>query len=323
MTMIPEKYGAEHYRSFLSKQARGLYDALNNQLMQRDYSGRTTFRISDPLSAADDCAAAYRAIKDDHPEYFFLGPPLEVLQREDWGTFRYLFLYSADIIERIREQLRKTIYRIVRGTAPLAQIDREELVYKRIAAKLVYSNHYDVRDHNIVGPVLASSGVCEGHNALLIMCYRRIGVPCIKVYGNDDSHCWSIAWINGTPVHCDVTWDGAEEGIVRFNYFNLSDEQISADHHSFAGGSVPECRSTEWNYYHYHRLCVDSHTGLQARLRSDVNKGNNPILLHFGYMPASGDYIEEIRTALSAEKIGGNFKVWSHPALRNYALVQT
>ena len=77
-----------------------------------------------------------------------------------------------------------------------------------IARKLSYNNHSDVRDHNIVGPILMSSGVCEGHNALLLLCFRRIGIPCIKVYGKtktDGWHCWTIAWINGTPVHCDVT----------------------------------------------------------------------------------------------------------------------
>ena len=62
-------------------------------------------------------------------------------------------------------------------------IERETLIYERIARSIAYTNNGDVRDHSIVGPVLLSTGVCEGKNALLLLCFRRIGIPCVKVYG--------------------------------------------------------------------------------------------------------------------------------------------
>ena len=318
----PEKLGAVYYRSCLTWQGKHIYDQINEQLLQKVYSGRTAFTSSHPGEILDDCQAAYRAVRDDHPEYFFLGPPKEVSQCGRSGTLSYTILYPNEIIVRIREQLRKSIYRIVRGTAPLELIDREELVYRRIAQKLVYTDHHDIRDHNIVGPILSSSGVCEGYNALLILCYRRVGIPCIKIYGNNDSHCWTIAWINGTPVHCDITWDYSEEGIVRFNYFNLSDGQIATDHHGFAKDTVPECTSDEWNYFRVHGLCVDSFASLRTRLKSDLSNGGTLTLAHFLYTPPSGDYVKEIQRALTAEQINGVHKVYCYPGLHNIALIR-
>jgi len=197
-------------------------------------------------------------------------------------------------------------------------IDREILVYKRISKKLAYSNHSDVRDHNIVGPVLLSSGVCEGHNALLLLCFRRIGIPCIKVYGRtktDGWHCWAVAWINGIPVHCDVTWDGNEEGIVRFDYLNLSDNQISGDHYDFKCARVPECTSEVLSYYSHRGLCIHSYSDLKAQLNKDSQSG-----IHFSYCPSSGDCLKEAQRAFSEERISGKYRLYYHPTLKNLAV---
>ena len=74
-------------------------------------------------------------------------------------------------------------------------IEQEALIYKRIAKRINYANHDDAKDHNVVGPILMSSGVYEGHNALFLLCLRRIGIPYIKVYGKSKKgglHCWTI-----------------------------------------------------------------------------------------------------------------------------------
>ena len=324
MTELPQKYGADYYRTLLSKQGKRFYDGLNAQLLREDYSGRTVFSVSEPGSAASDCFAAYRALRDDHPEYFYLGFRSEFALQGNVGTLVYPILYSPETIARIRLQLRKRIYCFVRGTAALPMMEREILVYGRIAGKLDYKDNNDVRDHNIVGPVLTSSGVCEGYNALLLLCFRRIGIPCIKVYGRtkkDRLHCWTIAWINGTPVHCDVTWDRTKRGVVRYDYFNLSDRQIAHDHHNFSGPSVPVCTSEAWNYYCYNRLCVNSFQELRTRIRSNLSEGRAPLLIHFSYCPGSGDCFKEFRRALAAEQLRGTRKIYYHPELKNLAML--
>lgn len=322
----PEKLGSEYYRGFLSRQGQAFYDRINTQLLRGDYSGKTTFSISDCNTAASDGFAAFKAIKDDHPEYFYLGFQSEFTRRGQIGTLDYPILYRPDIIDRIQQQMRTSICRIVRGTAKLPLIERETIVYERIAKKLVYANNNDVRDHSIVGPILQSEGVCEGHNAFLLLCFRQIGIPCIKVYGRtktDGWHCWSIAWINGTPVHCDITWDGAEDGIVRFDYFNLSDNQIAGDHFDFKGARIPECSSEALSYYSHRGLCVRSYHDLRVRLKVDSQRGIVPILIHFGYRPSSGSCLDEVKKAISAEGVCGNYKLLYHPRLNNCAVIRT
>ena len=319
MSSQPRNFGSEHYRGFLSRQGQSFYDQLNQQFLREDYSGQTRFRLSEPETAASDGFAAFKALKDDHPEYFFLGFQSEFTRCGTNGTLTYPILYSHDVIKRINQQLRKSIYRIVRGTAHLQVIKREILINERIAKKLSYTNNSDVRDHSIVGPVLLSSGVCEGHNALLMLCLRRIGIPCIKVYGKtekDGWHCWTVAWVDGLPVHCDVTWDGASEGVVRFNYFNLTDKQIALDHYCFRSKRVPVCESEGMDYYSYYNLRVKSFNELRQRLRTE-SKRDLPIRIHFDYHPVCGDYFKEAQKAITAEQISGRHSLCFHPTTKN------
>ena len=139
MVKIPERLGSEYYRGFLTRQGRAFYDRINTQLLRGDYSGKSTFSISDPETAASDGFAAYKAIRDDHPEYFYLGFQSEFTRRGRTGTLEYPILYTPDIINRIQRQMRKSIYRLVRGTAHLQMIDREVLVYERISKKTTIS----------------------------------------------------------------------------------------------------------------------------------------------------------------------------------------
>ena len=323
MNSIPECFGARYYRRFLSSQGKIFYDTMDAQISQGDYSGKTTFEIQHPATAASDCFAAYKALRDDHPEYFFLGFQSEFICRGLSATLTYPILYSIQIIDRIRLQLRKTIYRMVRGTASLSLMEQEKVVYERIAKSVRYRDNDDVRDHNVVGPILMSSGVCEGHNSLLMLCFRRLGIPCIKVYGKtktDNWHCWTIAWINGIPVHCDVTWDGDESGFVSFNYLNLSDSQILADHFDFKSPRIPECKSDSWNYYQLNGLEVNSYSELKLRIRTASSNANSPTLIHFNYNPPSEDYIGEVERALSDEHIYGKHGVYCHQSMRNVAV---
>lgn len=245
MSAAPEKFGSTFYRALLSAEEQEIYDAMLARFTGGDYSG--VFRIRPGKS--EPVFRAHRALRDDHPELFWLGGQCSfVLQT---GEVRCTVLYSPEQIARIRSRLRRCLFQLVRGTAGLPAVEREILVYERIARRLTYINNDDVRDHNIVGPVLLSAGVCEGYNALLMLALRRVGIPCIKVYGTGKKgggHCWSVVWLEDEPVHCDVTWDKPTGGAVRFAYLNRSDRQIARDHGDFVRPGIPACRSERWNY---------------------------------------------------------------------------
>lgn len=231
----PRDQGRHYYRDRLRPQGQAIYDQMEKRFLGKDYYWEFQFPIEDHRTFVGDASGAYRALRDDHPEFFFLGNEYEMTRRGSQGGLRCQLLYAPVTIERINLQLRRKICQLVRGTAFLPLAEQERMVYERIAKSVVYDDQNDHQDHNVVGPILHKSGVCEGYNALLLLCFRRLRIPCIKTFGKMDAeretwHCWTKAWMGDREVHCDVTWDAPVRGRVMYQYFNLSEDEIRKDH---------------------------------------------------------------------------------------------
>lgn len=321
----PRMLGNYYYRDQLNDQAQAFYDSILSRFHSQDYSGVIPLRVMQPATISADCHAAFRAVRDDHPELFFLGTQYELTRKGDQATMKCDMLYTPDRIRRVQRQLTKRIWQITGDTSGLPQAERERIAYERIAKQLTYVNNDDHRDHNIVGPVLLSAGVCEGYNALLMLCLRWMGIPCIKVYGKsqkDRWHCWSIVWIHGIPVHCDVTWDKPHNGTVFFDYFNLSDDQISRDHFSFRADNIPGCTSEELNYCCLHQCSFRTQDAFAGYVRSKIRDiSQTPIFAQLCFAGTEEAIQEAVNSALRSCKDYPSSSLHMNPSMKTAVLL--
>lgn len=247
--MAPEKCGAFYYRAGLSREAQIIYDKMYAQFLRKDYSGVTKFHAGDADKAVEDSFSAYRALKKDHPEFFFLGNKICYRVRGSEAKLEYIILYPPETIARIQRVLEQKIKEYARGTDKMSAYKKEKLIYKRIVHTVCGNKERDYRNHNVVGPILYGEGCCEGQSALLILCLRYAGIPAICVNGRskrDRGHSWVVLWMNGDPVHADITWESRTTSL-RYRYFNLSDRQIAKDHFDFQNTGIPKCEEECWN----------------------------------------------------------------------------
>lgn len=272
----PRALGRYFYGDRLPGQARRFYDVLDSRLAGGDYRAEVPLTLEERDRADRDAFAACKALRHDRPEYFFLGRQMTFLYRGGQeGKLRLQILYTPAEIETLKTTFRQKMLPLMAGTADKSLVQREELIYSRLARQLRYQNTRSEQEHNLVGPMLASRGVCEGQNALLLYCLRRAGVTCVQVLGKGrtENHCWAMVWLNGEPVHCDVTWEKPGKGVMLYRYFNLTDEQIARDHSGFAGQNLPACCTETYSYYRLHGHSVCSLAELAGHLRSGAQRG--------------------------------------------------
>ena len=272
----PRALGRYFYGDRLPGQARRFYDVLDSRLAGGDYRAEVPLTLEERDRADRDAFAACKALRHDRPEYFFLGRKMTFVYcggREGW--LRMQILYTPAEIETLKTTFRQKMLPLMAGMADKSLVQREELIYSRLARQLRYQNTRSEQEHNLVGPMLASRGGCEGQNALLLYCLRRAGVTCVQVLGKGrtENHCWAMVWLNGEPVHCDVTWEKPGKGVMLYRYFNLTDEQIARDHSGFAGQNLPACCTETYSYYRLHGHSVCSLAELAGHLRSGAQRG--------------------------------------------------
>lgn len=313
----PEALGAHFYRDLLSSQGRRFYDVMYRRIKLGDLSGSCELHGGDANCRAD-VFAAFNALRDDHPEFFFLPYESRCSGTDKRLEFSYTPLYPPDMIVKINDKLTAKIDNIVYPAIfffASCRLTLEEHIYRLVSTGIEYKNNDDFRDHSIVAPVLFNEGVCEGINALLILCLRKAGFPCIKISGktnrkSDSFHAWCIVWIDDIPVHLDATWDKPIENNVRFDYFNLSDSQISKDHFDYHFPGIPYCKYNVFDYYRSKSLCVHSREQLPLFIKREKldNTYTHAIRLRLSY--DSDNPLRDVTEAIKFAGLRGNYRLY-------------
>lgn len=289
------------YRDQLkNEQARAFYDEIHSSISRGNVGGIFPLTFTNRAAASRDAFDALQSLRYDRPEYFFLGHSSRTVLRGERIVLMNQVFYSPEQIGRIQAHLNRELDRFTAGTAHLPEWEREMRIYERLIRHLTYVDHSEGRtpkdyDHNVVGPLLQGSGVCEGFSCLLMLALRKTGIPCIRVsgYGKNEAHCWNMAWIEGSPVHLDITWDSVnDQGDVGFFYFNLTDEQITRDHRITTRG-LPQCLDPSKGY-HFRKDLVFSSAGEASRfLRKAFLNGGGPYSVRFSFEGDTGASVKK------------------------------
>lgn len=242
-----------YFQHLPSLQARCLYIGIYNQVLSDATRGYAQIRVKGSVTK-DLIRQAYCAMKDDHPELFYLGPISHCIRYGNMIQIYYKILYSQTEIQRIRRIINARLRRTLADVTGLSEWEKEKIIYERIVREMRYASpeHMgECHSHNIVGMVAGKCGVCEGYSKLIILAFRSAGIKSILVNGHglQEAHCWNMAWINNTPYHLDATWEHMIDSELEYAYFNLDDEQIQRDHR-IGDAFIPKCLKTNSSFFY-------------------------------------------------------------------------
>lgn len=78
--------------------------------------------------------------------------------------------------------------------------------------------------------------VCDGYTGAYNLLLKLEGIDCTALF--NDSHIWTLAELDGTTYHIDVTW-GDQYGRTDLRYFGMSKEQ-SYQYHPWSTQNLPK-----------------------------------------------------------------------------------
>lgn len=222
----------EYYKDKLNTQGKQIYEGLLHNISMLASVGYVELMGAFNGSVFRDAKNAYKALRLDRPEYFFLGHNLITKYSSDGIlTIRHNLKYSKDHVIRMNRVLIHTVRVLISGTENMSILDRERTIYMRVGKTFTYKESDNA--HDLSGLLVYKDGVCESLAAMLVVAFREAGIPAIVVqgYGKKEAHRWSKAWIGGNEYYLDVTWDMSKcKKDNNLKYFNLTSQQMSRDH---------------------------------------------------------------------------------------------
>lgn len=178
------------------------------------------------------------------------------------GTIQFEYSDQKQSILKKKQKIDSTVNRIIKSKIKKNMSDLEKV--KAIHDYLVLTVQYDYQhylnndvpkdSYGVYGALVNNTAVCDGYSKSMQLLLKRVGVQSIYVtgFGNGESHSWNLVKINGKYYHVDATWDDPvpnKTGVVNYNYFLLSNNQIRNDH-SWNNNNYPTATSEKYTYFH-------------------------------------------------------------------------
>ncbi len=261
----------------LSDVGKGLYHEITEAAGQ----GETQFHFKDCPSEEID--AAFHAVLQDHPEWFWLGDGYTLRTVTDAaGTAYTLDAVAAETadLERQRADLEAVVNDVV------SQAETKATAYEKLLLihdYIIDRTRYDQETYQLISSgdadreVFASStaygclvngtAVCSGYATAFQLLAQRLGFLCGRVSGfktGGESHEWNFIRADGDFYFVDVTWDDpvSQDGdadLKSYEYFCIDDGELALTHTVTPGQHVPACGGSALNYYRHNGLYMEQY----------------------------------------------------------------
>lgn len=139
--------------------------------------------------------------------------------------------------------------------------------------RLLLNGEVPAESYSTYGILSLGVGVCESYAKSMKYLLDGAGIESLIVVGKSrgENHAWNLVKLDDEYYHIDSTWndpishDG--EDILRYNFFNLNDEEISMTH-EWDRDSYPEAKGEKYNYFRYNNLVVLGENQLEKQLQN-------------------------------------------------------
>ena len=250
----------------------------------------------------------------DHPEVFWLtGYKYKYYKDSPNLIFVPEYLFEKEKVREHQKAMKARVEKLVRPAVNLSDFEKEKYVHDFICENVRYDKLKKAYSHEIIGPLGQGVSVCEGIAKAVKVLLDALGVWCIiAICGNNPEkgikyrHTWNIVKLDGVYYHLDATFDntlGRDGSEIRYDYFNLDDQQIFRDHEPLIA-PAPACTNHDHFYYIEKKLSFTKQEEVYKRALQAAKKGK-VLTFHWrgGYFTREifQELLEQIRKA-GAEK---------------------
>ena len=264
-----------YYWSRLDKQRQSVY----HRMLEGITALSPAFSV--PRLEAGELDGLFARLRLDHPEIFYVtGFTFRYYPQASSVEFRPDYLFDKGRITAHRQAMQARISKLCRPALALDDWGKEKFVHDFICRNVRYDKLKKPYSHEITGPLGQGVGVCEGIAKTVQCLCGHLGLWCITVLSDNAPeqgikyrHAWNVVRLGGSYYHLDATFDNSLglDGAVRYDYFNLSDDQIFRDHQPLIY-PAPCCPDGGGGYYRREHLALTGEEQVRSRALQAMRK---------------------------------------------------
>lgn len=169
--------------------------------------------------------------------------------------------------------------------------------------RLINNQEVPPESYSSYGILVLGVGVCESYAKSMKYLLDGVGIESVIVVGESrgENHAWNLVKLDGEYYHVDSTWDDpiSEDGedTLRYNFFNLNDEELSITH-EWDKTKYPAANGEKYNYFVYNDLIVNDENQLKKEIENAILEGKDTYMakiLNFDENIEINNIVENLR----------------------------
>ncbi|MBQ9847935.1 MAG: hypothetical protein IJO64_02630 [Clostridia bacterium] len=252
--------GSKFYYSRLSNGEKNIYDKMCGALLR--FEPALSLHAGMGKAFSIDTHKIIEAVLFDNPVFFYVNRNrIVVKQTPLYIQFNFQYTHEKEEAEQLWMQVEEKIANFIQHNIKpeMSPLAKQIAIHRHMGLISASRPPYDKEDFSVIGALIKGRCVCEGYAKAYKLFCDRLGIASIVVLGDGikpdgtkEPHAWNITRINGVTAHTDACWD-AQFGVSSYDYFNLCDADIAADH-SFDNMIYPKCDPNKINYFYKNGL---------------------------------------------------------------------
>ncbi|MBQ7835793.1 MAG: hypothetical protein IJ389_00905 [Clostridia bacterium] len=317
--------------SMINGKEKELYDVINEAIL----SGTNRLDVEGKGYSVETVEKVFSLVKADHPEYFYVTDDFEykyyvgetdvtiILIKFTDGKVVDAFDEDGNIVrcadreliaERVSDFRKKVTEILEKLPDDGSQLELEKSIHDYLVDNIEYYSgtiNFDavpLPDYmNVYGGLNEGIGICQTYTKLMQYLCILTGINASQVSGyshEGEAHMWNVVEIEGQWYQLDVTWDDpvlAEdvgEDYRCYDYFNLTDHEILADHTIDDDYNyIPACKSTECrpeNYFYVKFMGYNAEPVNLELMADSIEQGDEDyVYIYMGASEVNGDYLSK------------------------------
>ncbi len=249
-----------------------IYDAIYESLS----NGEDGIEIigADP----ENVGKVYDSVLEDHPEIFWVSHSY-TYKIFSLGSIKSMHIqyYVDESLKEKEDEVNAAVERIISnmkpGGSPYEQVIQihDYLVrhteYDDEAYSLISKNKDRQKIFNastVYGCLCEGKAVCSGYSAAFQLLLQSLGIESGRISGEDPeggNHQWNYLKLDDGYYYADVTWDdnATVSEVIAYDYFCITEDELVKTHRIGENRFIPECVSTEYDYYIYHDMYLNKY----------------------------------------------------------------
>lgn len=281
--------GSKFYYSRLTDGEKNLYDKICEALLR--FEPALSVHAGMGKAFAVDTKKIMTAVLYDNPIFFYLDRHRVIVKQTPmYIQLIFQYDYTKEEAKRLWEEVENRIDLFMKNNIKpkMSPLAKQLKVHNFLYTVHIAEKPYDKDCFSVIGGLLRDRCVCEGFAKTYKLLCDRLGIASIVVIGEalhpngaKEPHSWNITRLGGITAHTDASWDSRFGG-ASYDYFNLCDADIAADH-SFDAELYPKCEPNKINYFYKNGLIARNEDELNQIIADNFDKPYYSVKLLFPF----------------------------------------